>query len=221
MDKWSYSSFSLFMQCPRKYYRLKVKKDIKEKLSTALIYGKSAHSAAEYYVRDNKPLPSKFSYLAQYLNILKDIKGTQLCEFSMGLTKDLEPCEFNAKEAWWRGIADLIILCDNGLAYVVDYKTGKSAKFADTKQLDLLAIATFKHFKVDYIKAALVFVVSQDLVKSKYARNELDSLWAKFQPDIERMEMCYETDVWNPKENFTCKKYCPVKDCEHNGAYRG
>ncbi|HBY68453.1 MAG TPA: hypothetical protein DEG69_12280, partial [Flavobacteriaceae bacterium] len=46
MAKWSYSALSLFKQCPRKYYRLRVKKDIPQEESTAMFYGKEAHKAA-------------------------------------------------------------------------------------------------------------------------------------------------------------------------------
>tara|TARA_E500000318_G_C3544282_1_gene205926 strand:+ start:131 stop:802 length:672 start_codon:yes stop_codon:yes gene_type:complete len=218
MAKWSYSSLSLFKQCPRKYYRLRVKKDIKQSITTALMYGKSAHSAAENYIRDNKTLPLKFNYLKQYLDIFKKIDGVSLCEYKMGLTRDLEACEFNAQGAWWRGIADLIILCEEDLAYVIDYKTGKSAEYADLKQLEILSLAVFKHFPlINNIKAGLVFVVSKDLVKAEYERSDVTKLWDKFKFDVECMEKAYEVDVWNPKQNFTCKNYCPVKDCEHNG----
>ena len=115
------------------------------------------------------------------------------------------------------GIADLIV--DNGAnAYVVDYKTGKNARYADTKQLDLLSLATFKHFpKVTYIKAALVFVVSKDLIKKEYGRTQISEIWSKFAAETDRLEKAYEFNVWNPKQNFTCRNYCPVIDCEHNG----
>ena len=54
-----------------------------------------------------------------------------------------------ADNVWWRGIADLVILdADNHIAWVVDYKTGKSARYADKGQLELMALATFKHFPV-------------------------------------------------------------------------
>ena len=61
-------------------------------MTTALLYGKSAHSAAEKYIRDNETLPSKFDYLKQYLDIFKKIDGVSLCEYKMGLTRNLEEC---------------------------------------------------------------------------------------------------------------------------------
>lgn len=219
MAKWSYSSLSLFKQCPRKYHRLRVVKDIKQEDNTALIYGKEAHKVAEDYVRQDTVIPEKFRYLEPYLNILKKLEGSKLCEHEMGLTKDLEPCGFKDKNYWWRGIADLIVH-HKDTAYVIDYKTGKSSRYADVKQLQILSIATFKHFpKVNYIKAGLLFVVSKDLIKTNYVRNQIDDLAYSFKSDVARLDKAYETDVWNPVPNFTCRKYCPVTDCEHNGGY--
>ncbi len=214
---WSYSSLSLFQQCPRKYYRLKVVKDVKDKETEALLYGKEVHKAAEEYVRDGKPIPPQFSYIQKFLDPLKEIPGTKLCEYEMGLTEKLEPCGFKAPEVWWRGIADLLII-NGDKARLVDYKTGKSSQYADVKQLELLSLAVFKHFpEVQSIKAGLIFMVAEDLVRAEYALNQQQDIWAKWLPELSRLEKSYEVDVWNAKPNFSCKKFCPVTDCEHNG----
>lgn len=214
---WSYSSLSLFQQCPRKYYRLKVVKDVKDKETEALLYGKEVHKAAEEYVRDGKSIPPQFSYVQKFLDPLKEIPGTKLCEYEMGLTEKLEPCGFKAPEVWWRGIADLLII-NGDKARLVDYKTGKSSQYADVKQLELLSLAVFKHFpEVQSIKAGLIFMVAEDLVKAEYALSQQHDIWAKWLPELSRLEKSYEVDVWNAKPNFSCKKFCPVTDCEHNG----
>ena len=218
MVKWSYSSLSLFQQCPRKYHRLRVVRDIRQETSEAMMYGTDVHAAAEVYVRDKKPLPKKFEQFQEHLDIFKNIEGVNYCEYKMGLTRELEPCKFGSPKAWWRGIADLIITYQEDSAYVIDYKTGKSARYADIKQLAILSLATFKHFpEVNYIKAGLVFLVSGDLVKTEYVRTQVEEIWDKFSFDVSRLEKAYEFDVWNPKQNFTCRRYCPVVDCEHNG----
>ena len=40
MPAWSYSSLKTFQQCPKKYYHIKVAKDVKDEGSEATIYGK-------------------------------------------------------------------------------------------------------------------------------------------------------------------------------------
>lgn len=72
---WSYSSLDLFQQCPHKYYRLKVKKDIKEPVGEHLVYGLDMHKAAEEYIKDGKPIPERFNYLTPVLNKLKEYAG--------------------------------------------------------------------------------------------------------------------------------------------------
>jgi hypothetical protein len=214
---WSYSSLDLFKQCPHKYYRLRVAKDIVEPESEAMRYGKEVHLAAEEFIRDGKPIPEKFAFMRELLEPVRKLNGKHLCEYRLGLTRDLEPCEFFGQDVWWRGIPDFLAI-DGEDVRLLDYKTGKNAKYADTKQLDLLALAIFKHFpEVQRIKAGLLFVVAGDFVKSKYEREEHEKTWVNWITDTNRLEKALELNVWNPKPNFSCKGWCPVKDCIHNG----
>lgn len=214
---WSYSSLEVFKQCPKKYYRLRVAKDIKEPESEQMRYGTELHKAAEEFIRDDIPIPERFSFIRSALETLRARKGQHLCEYRLGLKRDLSPCEFFDKDVWWRGIADLITLQDDK-AYIVDYKTGKSSKYADTKQLELLSLAVFKHFpQVKKTKTGLLFVVANDLVKADFDVEREGVYWLRWLEDTARLEKAYEVDVWNARPNFSCKGWCPVKDCSHNG----
>lgn len=214
---WSYSSISLFQQCPRKYYRLRVKKDIVEPPQVHLDYGKEVHKAAEDYVCNDKSLDPRYGFMKPYLDGLKSLPGTKLCEYEMGLTKDFKPCGFKDKDVWFRGIADLLII-DGNKARLIDYKTGRSSQYADTKQLELLALLVFKHFpEVQSIRGGLVFVVAEDLVKAEFVSEVQEHAWQRWLPELQRLEQAFDTDVWNARPNFTCRKFCPVIDCEHNG----
>jgi len=223
MTAWSYSSITLFEQCPKKYYHLRVAKDIKEPESEAMNYGKDLHLAAEEHIRDGKPLPEKYAFIQEMLDKLKAIDGEKLCEFKLGvkLTKEghILPCDFFDKDVWWRGIADLIILDrENQEARVIDYKTGKSAKYADTKQLKLLAGAVFTHFpEIKIIKAGLLFVVSKEFIRDEYQCFFRTAFFEQFKPLVQQLEACHNNGVWNPKRNFSCKKWCSVTSCPHNG----
>jgi hypothetical protein len=216
MTSWSYSSMTLFQQCPKKYFHLRVAKDIIEPPSEQMRYGLDVHKAAEEYVRDGTALPPAYGYMKTTLDALICKPGDKYCEHKMALTADLQPCDFLSKEVWWRGIADLLVV--NGtFATVVDYKTGKS-RFADTKQLELLALATFIHFpEVLTVKAGLLFVVHNDFVKEKFLREEQVSRWEKWRKQSEQLDEAFTHNVWNPKQNFTCRQWCPVTSCAHNG----
>ena len=216
---WSYSSLSLFQQCPKKYYHLRVAKDHKEPETDALMYGKQLHEAAEFYIGKDTPLPPQFAFIKGSLDLLKTLGegGEFLCEYRMGLTRDLEPCDFFDKDVWWRGVADLVII-KGDKAYMVDYKTGKSSRYADTKQLEILSLALFKHKpNIKLVKGGLLFLVASDFVKVDYEGSQQSEPWVKWLNETKQLEAAYENDVWNPKPNFSCKQYCAVVNCLHNG----
>lgn len=214
---WSYSSLNLFKQCPHKYYRLRVVKDVVDPPAEHLNYGLEVHKAAEEYIRDGKEIPKKYEFIKEHLDRLNHMKGDKLCEHKLGLTRNLEPCGFFDKEVWWRGVADLLII-NGDKAYVIDYKTGKSSKYADTQQLEILSLALFKHFpQVKKVKAGLLFVVADDLIKANYEQDNQGVYWSKWLEDTKRLEAAISNNVWNKKPNFSCRSWCAVTDCEHNG----
>ena len=218
MTAWSYSSLKTFEQCPKKYYHLKILGDVKDKGSTATIYGEEVHKAAEEFIASNTPIPKKFKFLTPILSAISALPGEKLCEVKLGVAKDgLEytPTDFYAEDVWWRGIADLVIL-QGDTALSIDYKTGKNTRYADTKQLDAVAAALFTHYpQLTKIKSALAFVVSNDFIHKKHIVTMRDSYFATFQPQLDSLADAEESDVWNPKSGPLCA-YCPVTDCEHN-----
>ena len=213
---WSYSSLSLYQQCPKKYYHLKVAKDIKEPLGEAIVFGNTIHKIAEEFVGNDVPIPEAHKSIEPALLVLKNIPGTKLCENKLGLTAELEPCAFFDKRVWWRGIADLIIL-QGDKALTVDYKTGKNSKYADLKQLEVLSLAIFKHFpEVKKVKAGLMFLFADDFIKADYLADSQEELWGPWVSDVGQLQSSVENNVWNAKPNFTCRGWCPVSSCVHN-----
>jgi len=185
----------------------------------AMTYGTAMHKAAEDYVGEDKPLPDKFMYVKGVLDELLSFRGTKLTEQRLGLTRDLKPCGFKDKDVWFRGIVDLAIVDTLGeRAWIVDYKTGKSTKYADKGQLELMALSIFKKFPdVKHINAALLFVVANEIIEAEYKIESSFDLWGKWLKKYARMEKAYETDVWNPRPSGLCYHHCPVLECVHNG----
>lgn len=219
MGPWSYSGIKLFEQCPKKYYHLRVAKDFKEPESEAMLYGTRFHEAAEFYVKEDRPLPEAFKFAKGALDSLKKIPGDKYCEYEMGLTENLEPCGFRDPNVWFRGIADLLIIdTAKKEARVLDYKTGKSAKYADTGQLELMALAVFKHFpEVQRVKAGLLFVIANAFPKANYSLEQAPILWQKWLRNHDRMKAAYASGTWNPRPSGLCRKHCVVLSCPHNG----
>jgi CRISPR/Cas system-associated exonuclease Cas4 (RecB family) len=218
MTAWSYSSIKTFAQCPKKYYHLKVAKDVKDSGSAATLYGEDAHRAAENFIKSSHELPPKFAFMKPPLDALAAIPGTKLTENKLALAKTeggYEPRAFFDKDVWWRGIADLIIL--NGpTAYAVDYKTGKNAKYADLTQLDLVAGAVFVHYpEVQVVRSSLLYVVSNEFIPKAHKREKMNTYLGTYDKELARLEGALESGVWNPVSGPLCG-FCPVVSCAHN-----
>lgn len=217
---WSYSGIKLYDTCPRKYQSEKVTKEVPFKDTTATLYGKEIHTVCEEYIRDDKDIPEKHDYLRPFLARLKNIPGEKHCEIQVGVKKEngrLVACDYDDSDIWFRGICDLAIL--NGTkGYVVDYKTSKNARYADMRQLHLMAAALFLKFpELEKIKLMLLFVVSKETVREEVTVERGLDVFAALHELLTQREMSYNTDVWNPKPNGLCRSWCRTQ-CEHNGS---
>ena len=217
---WSYSSLKLFEQCARRYYEEKVIKSVPFTETEATIYGTELHKAAEEYIRDGKEIDPRFAFIKPYLDKLNAIEGTKHCEMKLGVKRvdgKLIPCDFFDKEVWFRGVADLVIL-DGDMAWVIDYKSSKSARYADIRQLALMAAALFlKYPEIKKIKTSLLFVVSKEFIKEDFKKDFGLSIFAELNGLLTVRDKAYETNVWNPRPNGLCRRFCPIKTCPHCG----
>lgn len=216
---WSYSALKTFETCPRKYQAEKVTKDVPFTQGEQAIYGEQLHKAAEEYIRDGTPIPQRFSFIQEYLDQLSAYPGEKFCEMKLGVKKvdgRLETCDYYDPEVWFRGIADLVIV-DGARAWVLDYKTGES-RYADTRQLALMAAALFlKYPAVEKIKTMLLFVVKKDHRKQDFSAEYGLSIFSELHGLLSALETAYQTDVWNPRPNGLCRKWCNVTSCPHQG----
>jgi hypothetical protein len=79
-----------------------------------------------------------------------------------------------------------------------------------------MALMTYAHFpEVKYIRAGLLFVMHNSFMPESYERDEIDSLWNYFTPDLERLTVSYENDTWMANPTPLCG-WCPVKECEYH-----
>ena len=117
------------------------------------------------------------------------------------------------------GVIDLLVINpETKLATLIDYKTGKSSQYADTRQLSLFSVAIFKHFPdMTKIKSGLVFLVSKEILKEDYTSDKVEDMFAEWGKIVLRINGAYESGVFNAVPNFACKKFCPVQSCSHWG----
>lgn len=215
---WSFSRVKAFETCPKQFYHVQVLRQFPYEETEAQRYGTAFHKAAELFLRDGTPVPPEFAFARPVLEVLANKPGRKLCEQKLGLNAQLEPCDFFAEDVWFRGVVDLLII-DGDRAWVVDYKTNASSRYAEKGQLELMALAVFRHFpEVKEVRGGLVFVVANAFVKDRYARGKARDLWQKWLSKYATMEAAFASGVWNPKPSGLCRRHCPVVECPHNGA---
>lgn len=213
----SYSSVKQFENCPRQYHHIKILKDFKSEPTEATLYGTAVHKAFEEYILHRKPLPPQFAQFERYINPLAAIEGEIKCEEKMGIRADFSPCGFFDKDVWFRGVPDFMAINrDKRLARVADFKTGKSSRYADKGQLELMAAMIMSHYpEVDTVKGALLFVVVGDIIRTEFTRAHLPDIFSRWAGRAGAIEKALELNVWNPRSGPLCK-FCPVTSCDHH-----
>ena len=77
-----------------------------------------------------------------------------------------------------------------------------------------MSACVFLHFpEIERVKAGLLFVVCKDFVRSEYEASTGLNVFSELDGSLISRETAYETGVFNPKQNFTCKAWCPVLVC--------
>lgn len=216
----SYSHIKAFEQCPKQFYHVKHKNEYPFVETDAIREGNAFHKAAEVYIRDGISLPKRFEYAKATLDSLNAKDGTKHCELKLGITEELVPCTFFSKQVWVRGAIDLLIVDKKRkLAWVIDYKTGKNTAWADPDQLELMALLVFASYpEIDEIRAGLVFVKADELIRKKYQKVKRNELWSGWIKRHQKMMEAHKKDSWATKESGLCRAHCQVKECIHNGA---
>lgn len=120
----SFSGIKTYDQCPHKFYRLKVLKDVKDDFSgPEAVWGNEVHKALEEFIRDGKPLGERFKQFQEYAERLRQIEGDHYVEKKLAITDDGVLKNFFSDEADHRCIIDfLVVRNDRRDALVLDHK---------------------------------------------------------------------------------------------------
>ena len=215
-QKWSHSALKDFEGCARRYHEVKVLKKYPFPSTEATRYGVQVHEALELYIRDGKPIPPEYQQFKGVVDALMAKPGRKIAEQQLALTADLQPCAWDASNAWVRGIADMLIIDDDDMtARVIDWKTGNN-KYPDRDQLVLMSLMVFAHYPhIRKVYSALLFIVKNDMVKLSMTRDNVEKHWGRYRERTAKLEASYANDVWNPTQTPLCG-WCVVKSCEFN-----
>ena len=202
----SYSSIKQYDQCPRKYYHMRIAKDVKDEQGEQAAYGEWVHKAFEEFVRDKKPLPTTLAVWGSALE--KFLLLETECEKEIVLDENLQPLDdWFHPAAWLRGKIDLMVRLSPGSMLVIDYKTGK--RKPDFDQLEMFALFVFTYFpEVEVVMGAFLWTQfpKTGLEDQRvYKRGEADKLWAKHMSRINTIHSSYANDNWPCRPSGLCK----------------
>lgn len=205
---WSYSSLTSFETCPLRHKLTKIDKIVVEPQGEALKHGNEVHKALELAVKDSVPLPSKYAQYSQLVSAVLAAPGQKTAETRFGLTLDLQPTDFFARDVWVRGVLDLTIERAKS-AIVLDWKTGKPK--SDPGQLRLFAGAAFAQMPgIDVVHTGYVWLGANKIDRQTFARDEAPEIWGEFRSRVLRMEIASDEGNYPPKPSGLCRAWCPV-----------
>lgn len=209
----SYSAIVQFENCPLRYYRQRIIKDVKDEGGDASIYGDRIHKFLESRLRGSE-LEAEIKHYEPLCTAVEVLahEGELLIEHEMVLTENLTPTTWWAKDAWLRSKLDVLVIVGSD-AVVMDWKTGK--RKPDFFQMELFAAQVFKHFpQVQQVKASLVWLKTMEMDSEAYNRMDINPVWAGIMQRIQRIHDAYEHETWPARPSGLCR-YCPCRhDCD-------
>lgn len=211
----SYSAIKMFENCPLRYYRQRVLKDVVDEPSEQSRYGERIHKMLEDRIGEGAMLPSE---AAKYEDICASIEtaaahgGELFAEKELVLTENLTPTGWWDADAWLRSKLDVFVLYDNK-AIVLDWKTGK--RRIDNFQLKLFAAQVMQHYPdVDSVKTGLIWLKTNEFDYEVFDRDQLNDIWADVISRIRRIYKSLEHDKWPARPSGLCR-FCPARhDCD-------
>jgi len=211
----SYSSIKLYENCPLRYFRQRVVKDVIDEGGEASKHGERIHAFLENRLKENTVLPQEIAHYEPLCASVERIsKGGELyIEQELVLSENLTPTGWWDADAWLRSKLDILVI--NGkVANVMDWKTGK--RKADFFQMQLFAAQVFKHYpEVQSVRTSLVWLKDMAMDTETYHRGEVNAIWADIMKRIQRIYSSLEHDNWPAKPSGLCR-YCPARhDCDY------
>ena len=204
----SYSSISCFESCPwqfRDRYVLKNKyPDTPQQAA-----GTAAHLALQRRLEDRRALPPELANAEPLIQSLEK-RGRPIAERKLAMTRDFQPTDFFADDAWLRGVLD-VILYGHGTGVIADWKTGK-VREGDGLQLEICAALLFVNFPmVERIAAFNVWLrTGRPGGPWRWSRDELPEMLARVVALTDRIEADTE---FKAKPSPLCG-WCRTPDCK-------
>lgn len=214
---WSYSKYKNYDVCPKRHYEVDLQRNFTED-SEQLRWGNEVHGALANASTGKGDLPASMAEYQRWVDEVSsaNAQGAKVfVEQKYAITKDFQPTAWFAGNAWYRGVADLVLVRDN-VALARDYKTGKVLH--DTRQLMLMAQCLFSHMpKLKRIKTEFVWLKDDCTTPETFNRDTIFKEWPPILEGVKTMEHAANTLTYPPKPGRLCARYCPVVSCPFHG----
>jgi hypothetical protein len=210
----SYSAIKLFENCPLRYYRQRIVKDVTDEGGEASKYGERIHTFLENRLKGSGLQPEVEQYEPLCASVEQLAMAGQLyIEQELVLTENMTPTGWWEPDAWLRSKLDVLVIVGD-TAVVMDWKTGK--RNADQFQMQMFAAQVFKHFpEVQRVKTSLVWLKTMEMDTLQYVRADTNGLWAEVMKRIQRIHDAYDNANWPARPSGLCR-FCPCRhDCDY------
>jgi len=210
----SYSSIKLFENCPLRYYRQRITKEVADESTEVSKYGERVHALLEARLKGADIDPEVAQYEPLCAAVEKLAKQGQLfVEHELAVDENLVPVDWQHPNVWLRSKLDVLVVAGSE-AVVMDWKTGK--RRTDQFQMQLFAVQVFKHYPdVQRVKTSLVWLRTMEIDTSTYERSDANGIWADVLRRIQRIHDAYENANWPARPSGLCR-YCPCRyDCDY------
>jgi hypothetical protein len=210
---WSFSALSDFINCPFKYWAVRVGKIVSD-VNAANSQGEDYHRDFEMYVSKGMRLKPELVRFQPVLDKLKHAPGQIVTEGQYALDQNYNPCGFKDWDnAWVRAVTDVSIL--NGIkCSTVDYKFGKPRKDPDQNAL-VAGVLMQTYPQLQEVNTAYWYVMHDKVVRDRYTRDDIPAIWNRFLPNVNKLAQAKTRDEWPKQPNPLCG-WCPVHSCQHN-----
>jgi len=205
----SFSALKMYENCPQRYYRQRIIKDVRDVGSAASKEGEKVHKALELRLSDGKPLPKELINIEPLCAKLDAAPGELMVEKELTLNDRLKSVGWFDSDAWFRIKVDVLLL-NKATAVVLDWKNGK--RNIDNFQMESTAAGLFMHYpEVETVKTSLIWVQTMKQDAETFTRKEhFNSSWKSIYGRIALIEKSAETNEWPAKPSGLCA-YCPAQ----------
>lgn len=235
----SYSAYGEYTQCPYRYYRCKVLKDVpKQIMGAEQQAGIVMHEDAEAFVKGTKKIPEGYTngeFIGGVISNLRRFAGqtdaTLEAEPAVAFDRYFNPIRganeqaiMFAKDTWWRVKIDLRLRLPSGVTFIGDWKTGAPKVTGRFNKIE-----EYQDQMADYALAELLDNPNANVVRTSLVWTTAEKLFpvtvhsratvALKQIDIMRktIDIAMATRDGNFPHNPSglCNGYCPVTNCMH------